>query len=59
MNIFFLDIDAPISEHVQNPAIDQSKVDTLVSFGFEDKLARKALKESVNILLLLVFTIYC
>lgn len=40
------DIDAPISEHVQNPAIDQSKVDTLVSFGFEDKLARKALKES-------------
>lgn len=40
------DIDAPISENVQNPDIDQSKVDTLVSFGFEEKLARKALKAS-------------
>ncbi|XP_055823453.1 ubiquitin carboxyl-terminal hydrolase 14 isoform X2 [Solanum dulcamara] len=40
------DIDAPISGNVQNPDIDQSKVDTLVSFGFEEKLARKALKAS-------------
>ncbi|XP_060191022.1 ubiquitin carboxyl-terminal hydrolase 14 isoform X2 [Lycium barbarum] len=40
------DIDAPISENTQNPDVDQSKVDTLVSFGFEEKLARKALKTS-------------
>ncbi|XP_015082701.1 ubiquitin carboxyl-terminal hydrolase 14 isoform X1 [Solanum pennellii] len=40
------DIDAPISENMQNPDIDQSKVDTLVSFGFEEKLAHKALKAS-------------
>lgn len=40
------DIDAPISKNVQNPDIDQSIVDTLVSFGFEEKLARKALKAS-------------
>ncbi|KAJ8532409.1 hypothetical protein K7X08_012332 [Anisodus acutangulus] len=40
------DIDAPISENVQNPDIDQSEVDTLVSFGFEEKLARRALKAS-------------
>ncbi|PHT77166.1 Ubiquitin carboxyl-terminal hydrolase 14 [Capsicum annuum] len=40
------DIDAPISENKQNPEIDQSIVDTLVSFGFEEKLARKALKAS-------------
>ncbi|KAK4714796.1 hypothetical protein R3W88_020703 [Solanum pinnatisectum] len=40
------DIDAPISENVQSPDIDQSKVDTLVSFGFEEKLAHKALKAS-------------
>lgn len=57
MHIFFPDIDAPISENVQNPDIDQSKVDTLVSFGFEEKLAHKALKASVNISLLLAFTI--
>lgn len=59
MHIFFPDIDAPISGNVQHPDIDQSKVDTLVSFGFEEKLARKALKASVNISLLLAFTIHC
>ncbi|MCD7462884.1 ubiquitin-specific protease ubp14 [Datura stramonium] len=40
------DIDAPISKNLQNPDIDQSKVGMLVSFGFEEKLARKALTAS-------------
>ncbi|XP_009616171.1 ubiquitin carboxyl-terminal hydrolase 14-like isoform X1 [Nicotiana tomentosiformis] len=40
------DIDAPISQNVQNPDIDQSKIDTLLSFGFEEKLACRALKAS-------------
>jgi len=46
------DIDIPISEADVTPAtasstVDQSKVDTLVSFGFSEELARKALKASV------------
>lgn len=45
---FFPDIDAPISQNVQNPDIDQSKIDTLLSLGFEEKLACRALKASVN-----------
>lgn len=40
------DIDAPISQNVQNPDIDQSKIDTLLSLGFEEKLACRALKAS-------------
>ncbi|XP_058209961.1 ubiquitin carboxyl-terminal hydrolase 14-like isoform X2 [Rhododendron vialii] len=38
------DIDAPISQEPQS--VDQSKVDTLVSFGFQEDVARKALKAS-------------
>ncbi|GAA0167260.1 cysteine protease [Lithospermum erythrorhizon] len=42
------DIDAPISEKV-NPdsassSVDQSQVDTLLAFGFDEHLARKALQ---------------
>lgn len=45
--IFFLsDIDIPISQ--QGATIDQSKVDTLISFGFQEEIARKALKASVK-----------
>ncbi|CAK9160179.1 unnamed protein product [Ilex paraguariensis] len=45
------DIDAPISKEAQSTEVlssyvDQSKVDTLVSFGFEEEIARKALKAS-------------
>ncbi|XP_059661574.1 ubiquitin carboxyl-terminal hydrolase 14 [Cornus florida] len=39
------DIDAPISHDGQS-FVDQSKVDTLISFGFEEEIARKALKAS-------------
>lgn len=45
--ILFADIDAPISQVGKNVDIDQSQVDTLVSFGFHEDLARKALKASV------------
>ncbi|KAK9085041.1 hypothetical protein Sjap_025452 [Stephania japonica] len=38
------DIDDPISQ--QNVGVDQSQVETLISFGFEEVLARKALKTS-------------
>lgn len=39
------DIDAPISHNSQNATIsvDQSKVETLISFGFQEDLARRAL----------------
>ncbi|XP_075075979.1 ubiquitin carboxyl-terminal hydrolase 14 isoform X2 [Nicotiana tabacum] len=40
------DIDSPISQDVQTPHIDRSKIDTLVSFGFEEELACRALKAS-------------
>ncbi|KAA8526881.1 hypothetical protein F0562_008890 [Nyssa sinensis] len=45
------DIDAPISQEAQSAEVllsfvDQSKVDTLISFGFEEAIARKALKAS-------------
>ncbi|KAE8673582.1 Ubiquitin-specific protease 14 isoform 4 [Hibiscus syriacus] len=42
------DIDAPISHgaKVAETSIDQSAVDTLVSFGFEEEIARMALKAS-------------
>ncbi|KFK39379.1 hypothetical protein AALP_AA3G237200 [Arabis alpina] len=38
------DIDAPISH--QTSDVDQSSVDTLISFGFPEDVARKALKAS-------------
>ncbi|KAK6934343.1 Ubiquitinyl hydrolase, variant UBP zinc finger, partial [Dillenia turbinata] len=38
------DLDAPISHEAQTSSVDQSKVDTLVSFGFQEDIARKALK---------------
>ncbi|CAK8535189.1 unnamed protein product [Lathyrus sativus] len=40
------DIDAPISKGPGSESVDQSKVDTLISFGFQDDVARKALKAS-------------
>uniref|UniRef100_A0A5B7C534 Ubiquitin carboxyl-terminal hydrolase n=1 Tax=Davidia involucrata TaxID=16924 RepID=A0A5B7C534_DAVIN len=45
------DIDAPISQDAQSAEVllsfvDQSKVDTLISFGFQEEVARKALKAS-------------
>ncbi|KAI4322867.1 hypothetical protein L6164_022518 [Bauhinia variegata] len=43
------DIDNPISEGHSSGTlsnIDQSKVDTLISFGFQEEIARKALKAS-------------
>ncbi|KAK9092283.1 hypothetical protein Syun_027194 [Stephania yunnanensis] len=39
------DIDDPISPE-QNVEVDQSQVETLISFGFGDEVARKALKAS-------------
>lgn len=44
------DIDAPISQGSKNDDdifVDASKVDTLLSFGFQEEIARKALKASV------------
>ncbi|KAJ6417267.1 hypothetical protein OIU84_003055 [Salix udensis] len=40
------DIDAPISQGAHGNEVDQSKVDTLLSFGFQEEIARKALKAS-------------
>ncbi|XP_071730177.1 ubiquitin carboxyl-terminal hydrolase 14-like isoform X2 [Rutidosis leptorrhynchoides] len=40
------DIDAPIQEESKNNEVDPSKVATLVSFGFNEDVARKALKAS-------------
>lgn len=37
------DIDAPISRGRGSESVDQSKVDMLLSFGFQDDVARKAL----------------
>ncbi|XP_062077898.1 ubiquitin carboxyl-terminal hydrolase 14 isoform X2 [Humulus lupulus] len=39
------DIDAPISQGGE-PAVDQSKLEMLLSFGFSEEVARKALKAS-------------
>jgi hypothetical protein len=47
MYICLLDIDAPISKGSGSESVDQSKVDMLISFGFQDDVARKALKASV------------
>jgi len=49
----FSDIDFPISQEAQGAeaflsSVDQSKVDTLISFGFTEEIARKALKASVS-----------
>ncbi|CAN1239308.1 Ubiquitin carboxyl-terminal hydrolase 14 [Linum grandiflorum] len=47
------DIDAPITKGSgEAEVVDQSKLDTLISFGFEEEVARKALKASVNIVFL-------
>ncbi|KAG4385693.1 hypothetical protein GLYMA_12G146600v4 [Glycine max] len=40
------DIDNPISKGHGSETVDQSKVDILISFGFEEEIARKALKAS-------------
>ncbi|KAG5020550.1 hypothetical protein JHK87_016405 [Glycine soja] len=41
------DIDNPISKgHGSETIVDQSKVDILISFGFEEEIARNALKAS-------------
>ncbi|KAK9269672.1 hypothetical protein L1049_001450 [Liquidambar formosana] len=45
------DIDVPISQEAQIAEllvsnVDQSKVDTLISFGFQEEISRKALKAS-------------
>lgn len=49
----FPDIDVPISHEALGAdtlsSVDQSKVDTLISFGFQEEIARKALKASVSI----------
>lgn len=49
---FCTDIDAPLSMETQGEEVlfDQSKVDTLVSFGFQEEIARRALKASVKFL---------
>ena len=43
---FFPDIDTPISQGGET-VVDQSKVEMLLSFGFQEEVARKALKASV------------
>ncbi|XP_050218247.1 ubiquitin carboxyl-terminal hydrolase 14 [Mercurialis annua] len=41
------DIDAPISQEARDAeVVDQAQIDTLISFGFQEELARKALKAS-------------
>jgi len=46
--LFYVDIDNPISKgHGSETIVDQSKVDILISFGFEEEIARNALKASV------------
>ncbi|KAJ9153652.1 hypothetical protein P3X46_027071 [Hevea brasiliensis] len=41
------DIDVPICQEAQHTeVVDQSKIDTLISFGFQEEIARKALKAS-------------
>jgi ubiquitin carboxyl-terminal hydrolase 5/13 len=52
------DIDAPVSQGAHgNEVVDQLKVDTLLSFGFQEEIARKALKASVKILLFVLLGI--
>ena len=46
-NFLYLDIDNPISKGHGSDSVDQSKVDTLISFGFQEDIARRALKASV------------
>ncbi|TXG67169.1 hypothetical protein EZV62_008444 [Acer yangbiense] len=40
------DIDVPLSQGTQCAMVDQSKLDTLISFGFPEEIARKGLKAS-------------
>ena len=43
------DIDEPVTKAQKDvPHVDQSKVETLISFGFEEEVARKALQASVK-----------
>uniref|UniRef100_A0A2C9UF01 Ubiquitin carboxyl-terminal hydrolase n=1 Tax=Manihot esculenta TaxID=3983 RepID=A0A2C9UF01_MANES len=47
INTLNADIDVPISQepkHVE--VVDQSKIETLISFGFQEEITRKALKAS-------------
>ena len=49
---FFPNIDVPISQETENVEalsfVDQSKVDTLISFGFQEDISWKALKASIK-----------
>ena len=49
---FFPDIDVPISQEAENAEalsfVDQSKVDTLISFGFQEDISRKALRALIK-----------
>lgn len=61
MNLFYVDIDLPISKghgSETSTVVDQSKVDTLISFGFQEEIARKALVASV-IFCFFVFPLPC
>lgn len=54
LSLFFCaDINDPISHESLDadfPSVDESSVDTLISFGFQEHVARKALKISVRFL---------
>ena len=45
--IFLVDIDSPISQKADF-VVDQAKVDMLLQFGFQEAIAKKALKASVS-----------
>lgn len=60
--MFYVDIDIPIYEGHDSEAlkiVDQSKVDTLITFGFQEDVARKALKASVIFSFLYVPALLC
>ena len=44
---FLVDINDPISQKA-DVVVDQTKVDMLLQFGFQEAIARKALKASVS-----------
>lgn len=46
--IFLADINDPISQKADY-IVDQTKVDMLLQFGFQEAIAKKALKASVSI----------
>lgn len=45
--IFLVDINDPISDKADF-VVDQTKVDMLLQFGFQEAIAKKALKASVS-----------